>query len=159
MEGLRLIQTAFEECQQNQLSGDDNGCPMESTPTVSVNEKSDPVRYLRSCEIYVNGSDVANPQVVSTGDETRAHKKLDPVEMYWRSREIYESECIGADMKNTPVVDVSVEDPLDVSMEGDDGPAWDKASEFSVETRPSDCVSVNLWERNPVYVDRGEGSL
>ena len=60
--------------------------------------------YLRSCEIYANGSDVAGPQVVSIGDETRAHKMVNPFEMYWRSSEIYESECISADAKNTAVV-------------------------------------------------------
>ena len=66
---------------------------MESTPTVSVNETPDPVHvYLRSCDIYANGSVVASTQV---GNETRAHKKLDPVEMYWRSREIYENEYGG----------------------------------------------------------------
>ena len=48
---------------------------------------------------------------------------------------------------------VSVEDPLDVSMEGDDGHVWDEYSMFSVETRPSDCVSKNLWDRDPVYED------
>ena len=62
-----------------------------------------------------------------------------------------------ADTKNTPVVDVSVEDPLNVSMEGDDGPVWDEAPRFSVETCPSDCVSVNLWYRAPLYEDPGVG--
>ena len=144
---LRLMQTAFEEDQPNQLSGDDYGFPEESTTTVSVNEKPYPVQmYMRSCENYANWSVVA------------AHKKLYPVEMYWRSREIYENECMEADTKNTHVVEVSVEDPLDVSMDGDDGSVWDEALEFSVETRSSYCVSVNLWDRDPVYDDpRGAG--
>ena len=109
--------------------------------------------YPRSCEIYINGSVVADPQVV--GDATRAHKKLDPVEMYWRSRNIYEHECILADTKNTPVVDVLVEDPLNVRMEDDDEPVWDEATEVSIETRPSDCLSVNLWDRDLVHEDPG----
>ena len=75
--------------------------------------------------------------------------------MYWRSREIYKSECIAANARSTPVVDVSVEDQLDVSMESDDGPVWNEALEFSVETRPSDCVSVNWWDRDPVCKDSG----
>ena len=58
-----------------------------------------------------------------------------------------------ADAKNTPVVDVWVVNPLHSSMEGDDGPVWDEAPDFSVETRPSDCVDVNLWDRDPVYED------
>ena len=62
-----------------------------------------------------------------------------------------------ADTKNTPVVDVSVEDPLDVSMEGDDGPVWDEAPRFSVETCPSDCVSVNVWYRLLFTKTRGWG--
>ena len=45
--------------------------------------------YLRSYEIYANKSVVADPQVASIEDETRAYKKLDPVEMYRQSREIY----------------------------------------------------------------------
>ena len=69
VEGLRLMQMAFEKGQQNQSSGDDGGWPVEST-TFSVNEKPVPVKiYLRSCEIYANGSVVADPQVVSIGDE------------------------------------------------------------------------------------------
>ena len=32
VEDLRLMQTAYEKGQQNQLSGDDNGWPVESTP-------------------------------------------------------------------------------------------------------------------------------
>ena len=59
---------------------------------------------------------------MSIEDETRAHKKLDPVAMYWRSRKIYESGCIAADAKNTPVVYVSVEELLHISMESDGGP-------------------------------------
>ena len=46
--------------------------------------------YLRSCEIYANETAVADPQVGSIRDETRFNKKLHSVEMYWRSREIYE---------------------------------------------------------------------
>ena len=110
---------------------------------------------LRSCEIYANESDVADQQVVSIGDETRAHKKLQPVKMYWRSREIFEIECMEADTRNTLIVDVSDEDPLDVNTEGDDGPVWDEAPEFSLKTRHSDCVSVNMWDRDPVDEDPG----
>ena len=92
--------------------------------------------YLRSCEIYANGSVVADPQVGFIGDETWSHKKVDTIVMYWRSREIYKSECIAADARSTPVVDVSVEDTLDVSTEGGDGPVWDQAPEFNGGTRP-----------------------
>ena len=60
-----------------------------------------------------------------------------------------------SDTKNTPVVEVSVEVPLDVSMEGNDGPVWDEAPEVSVETRPIDCASVNWRDRDPVYKKRG----
>ena len=109
--------------------------------------------YLRSCEIHANESAVADPQVVSIRDETKAYKKFDPVELYWRSREIYDSACMEADTKNTLVVDVSVEDPLDVNMKGDVGLVWDESPEFSVEIRPSDCVDVNVWDRDPVYED------
>ena len=76
--------------QGNQLSRDDNGWPVESTATVRVDERLDPVQmYLRSCEIYANETALADPQVDSIGDEARSNKKLDPVEMYWRSHEIY----------------------------------------------------------------------
>ena len=81
--------------------------------TVGANEKPDAVQmYMRSCEIYANGSVVADPQVVFIGDETRAHKKLDSVEMYGRSREIYEKECMKAGTKNNPVVNVGELDQL-----------------------------------------------
>ena len=118
--------TAFEEGQENQLSGDDNGWPVKSTPTVSVDERQDPVQiYLRSFEIYANESVVADQQVASTGDETRSNKKLDPVEMYWRrSRKIYENYSIAADTEHTPVVGISVEDLLDDGMEGDEESIW-----------------------------------
>ena len=43
VEGLRLVPTDSEEGQQNQLSGVDNGRPVEITSTVSVNEKPYPV--------------------------------------------------------------------------------------------------------------------
>ena len=66
-----------------------------------VNGKPDAVHlYLRRCEIYARGWVVADPHVVLIGDETRARQKLDPVEMYWRSREIYESECMETDTKS-----------------------------------------------------------
>ena len=42
-------------------------------------------------------------------------------------------------------------------MEGDDGRIWNEAPEFSVVTRPSDWVDVNLWDRDPVYEDEGGG--
>ena len=117
---------------------------MESTLTVCVDEKLDPVQlYLRSCEIYANETTVADPQVGSIGDETWFNKKLDPVEMYWRSREIYENKSIAADTEDTPVVDTSVEDLVDDSMVGDEGSIWEEAPAFSVETCPRDCVSVN----------------
>ena len=48
-------------------------------------------------------------------------------------------------------MDLSVEDPLHISMEGDDGPIWDQAPEFSVEPRLSDCVDVNLFDKDPVH--------
>ena len=57
---------------------------------------------------------MADPQIVFIENETKDHKKLEPVDMYWRSREIYESECVASYAENTTVVDVSVEDPLDV---------------------------------------------
>ena len=44
VEGLRLMQTAVEVGQKNQLSGDDNCWPVESTPTVCVDERLDPVQ-------------------------------------------------------------------------------------------------------------------
>ena len=122
LEGPRLKQTVFGEGQKNHLSDADDGLSVESTPTASVNKKLNPVQmYLRSCEIYAKESVVAHAQIASIGDETRANKKLNPVEMYWRSREIYKNECIAADTKNTPVVDVSVEDQLDDSKESDEG--------------------------------------
>ena len=99
------MQTSFEKGQQNQLSDDDNGFPVESTSTVCVNDKPDPIQmYMRSCKIYANGSVVADSQVISIRDKTRAHKKFDPVEMYWRSRKIYGRECTADDAKNAPVV-------------------------------------------------------
>ena len=83
VDGLRLMQTAVEVGQENQLSGDDNSSPVESTSTVCVDERLDPVQmYLRSSEIYANETAVADPQVCSIGDETRSNKKFDPVEMY-----------------------------------------------------------------------------
>ena len=80
MEWLRLMQTAIEVGQENQLSGDDNGWPMKSTHTVCAGE------------IYANETAVADPQVATIGNETRSNKKLDPVEINWRSREIYETK-------------------------------------------------------------------
>ena len=138
------MQTAVEMGQESQLSGDDNGWTVESTPTVFVDERLDSVQmYLRSYEIYANETTVANPQVGTIGDETRSNKKLDPVEMYWRSREIYENESIAADTEDTPVVDTSVENLVDDSIVGDVGAIWKEAPEFSVETCPRDCVSEN----------------
>ena len=48
---------------------------------------------------------------------------------------------------------------MHISIGGDDGPERDEASECSVETRPSDCVDVNLWDRDPVYEDPGGGGV
>ena len=74
------MQTAVEVGQENQLSGDDNGWPVGSTPTVSVDERLDPVQmYLRSCEIYANETAVTDPQVGSIGDETRSNKHWIPL--------------------------------------------------------------------------------
>ena len=87
VEGLRLMQTPVEVGQENQLSGDDNGWPVESISTVCVDERLDLVQmYLRRYEIYTNETAVADSQVGSIGDETRSNKKLDPAEMYCRSR-------------------------------------------------------------------------
>ena len=111
--------------------------------------------YLRSCGIYANETAVAGPQVDSIGDETRFNKNLDPVEMYWRSCEIYENEPIAADTKDTPVVDMSVEDMVDDTIVGDEGYIWEEVPKFSVETCSRDCVSVNWWVRDAVYEDPG----
>ena len=111
--------------------------------------------YLRSCEIYANETAVADPQIGSIGDEIRSNKKLDPVEMYWRSRDIYENESIAIVTKDAPVVDTSVEDLLDDSTADDDRSMWDEAPEFSVETLTRDCVSVNWWDRDPDYEEPG----
>ena len=70
---------------------------------------------------------MAHPQVGSIGDEKRSNKKLDPVEMYWRSRKIYENESIAADTEGTPVVNTSVEDLVDDSIVGDEGSIWEEA--------------------------------
>ena len=75
--------------------------------------------------------------------------------MYWRSREIYENESIVADTEDTPVVDTSVEDMVDDSIVGDEGSIWEETPEFSVETCPRDRVSINWWDRDPVYEDPG----
>ena len=91
VEGLCLMLTAFDEGQENQLSGDENGWPVESIRTVCV-ERLDLVKmYLRSCEIYANETVVADPQVATTRDDTRSDKKLDPIEIYWRSHAISEN--------------------------------------------------------------------
>ena len=111
--------------------------------------------YLRSCEIYANETAVADSQVGSIGDKTRSNKKLEPVEMYWRSREIYENESIAADTGDTPVVDRSVEDLVDDCIVGNEGSIREEAPEFSVETCSRDSVSVNWWDRDPVYEDPG----
>ena len=87
VEGLRLMQTAVEVGQENQLSCDDSGWPVESIPTVCVDERLDLVEMcLRRCEIYTNETAVADSQVGSIGDEKRFNKKLNPAEMYCCSR-------------------------------------------------------------------------
>ena len=40
-------------------------------------------------------------------------------------------------------MDTSVEDLVEDSIVGDEGFIWKEAPEFSVETCPRDCVSVN----------------
>ena len=40
-------------------------------------------------------------------------------------------------------MDTSVEDLLDDSTADDDRSMWDEVPEFSVETCPRDCVTVN----------------
>ena len=50
-------------------------------------------------------------------------------------------------------MDMSVEDLVDDSIVGDEGSIWEEAPEFSVETCPRECVSVNWWVRDPVYED------
>ena len=111
--------------------------------------------YLLSYEIYANETAVADPQVGSIGDETWSNKKLDPVEMYWRSREIYENESTADDTEDTPVVDTSVEDLVDDRIVCDEGSIWEEVPEFNVETCPRDCLSVNWWDMDPVYEDTG----
>ena len=44
-------------------------------------------------------------------------------------------------------------DLLDDSKAGDESSMWDEVPEFTVETCPRDCVSVNRWDRDPVYED------
>ena len=52
-------------------------------------------------------------------------------------------------------MDTSVEDLVDDSIIGDEGSIWEETPQFSVETCPRDCVSVNWWDRDPVYEDPG----
>ena len=66
--------------------------------------------------------------------------------MYWLSRGIYKNESVETGTKNTPVVDVSAENPFDDSVESDDVPLWDETPQFSVEAYPGDCVNVNLCD-------------
>ena len=40
-------------------------------------------------------------------------------------------------------------------MESDDVLLWNETPAFSVETRPGNCVSVNLCDRDPVNIDLG----
>ena len=50
-------------------------------------------------------------------------------------------------------MDKSVEDLVDDSIVSDEGLILAEDPEFSVDTCPRDCVSVNWW--NPIYEDTG----
>ena len=50
-------------------------------------------------------------------------------------------------------MDKSIEDLVDDSIVSDEGLILAEDSEFSVDTCPRDCVSVNWWD--PIYKDTG----
>ena len=63
--------------EESQLSGANNGVPVEISPTASANKKQDHVQmHLRRYEICTNESVVANPESVPIDNESRVDEKL-----------------------------------------------------------------------------------